>query len=74
MAGPLNAYPQIWSFSDSNDVVLNPLSAFRSPFNVRVFQTTSPAEERWKEWTKQCWGVDLYIMDVPSTEEVKDLG
>ena len=40
--------------------------------NVRIFQTTAPATERWKDWTKQR-GIRLYTMDVPSIEEVEDL-
>ena len=40
--------------------------------DVRVFQTTSPAKSRLKEWTKQC-DVDLYMMNLPSIEEVEDV-
>ena len=70
---PLLRHPGLWAFSDSNDDVLYPIVAFRKRFlDVRVFQTTSPAEPRWKEWTKQR-RVRLYTMDLPSIEEIEDV-
>ena len=70
---PLLRYPRIWAFSDSNADVLHPIITFRDNVpDVRVFQTTSPAKSRWKEWTKRC-DVDLYTMNLPSIEEVEDV-
>lgn len=63
--------PAIWSFSDSNHLTEIPTTAFMDTPGVRVFQTTSPAEKRWKSWTKEK-NIDLYIMDVPSGEEITD--
>jgi hypothetical protein len=35
-----------------------------------IIQATSPAEERWKEWTKECRGM-LFAMKCLSEKEAK---
>ncbi|KAI9569721.1 hypothetical protein HD554DRAFT_2327986 [Boletus coccyginus] len=62
----------IWAFSDSNHIIRVPTVAFMHTRGVRTFQTTSPRDDRHKEWTKQT-GVKLYFMDLWSTEEIEDL-
>jgi hypothetical protein len=64
--------PDLWAFSDSRLSVQIPTSAFLDTLGVWVFQTTSPAEKRWKNWTKERQ-VQLYIMDLWSVEEIRDL-
>ena len=70
---PLLGHSGTWAFFDSNNIVLEPTTAFQGPPPyIRVFQTTSPAQSRWKEWTKQ-HEIGLYIMNLPSIEEVEDV-
>ncbi|KAH7885728.1 hypothetical protein F5I97DRAFT_1144127 [Phlebopus sp. FC_14] len=70
--GPLRPLPGVWALSDSNQANFLPFSAATMFPMVRVFQATSPATRRWKEWTKQS-NIDLYIMDVWRSEELAGL-
>jgi hypothetical protein len=49
-----------------------PTVAFTDTPGVRIFQTTSPIADHWRERTKQ-EDVELYFMDLWSTEEIEDL-
>ncbi|KAI9462558.1 hypothetical protein HD554DRAFT_2316305 [Boletus coccyginus] len=69
----LNAYvPDIWPFSDSTVVTPIPTPAFLVAPYLRVFQTIYPAQSCWRHWTKERQ-VKLYIMDLWTVEEIKDL-
>ena len=70
---PLLSHPGTWAFSNSNNIVLEPTITFQGslPY-IRVFQTTSPVQPHWKEWTNQC-EISLYTMNLPSIEEVEDV-
>ena len=57
-----------WALADSNEFVDQPCEPFitRAKFTI---QMSSPKPERWKEWTKQRYGV-CFIMDLPTVPEI----
>ena len=57
-----------WALTDSNSDVTQPCEVFMSMASL-VVQTTSPKPERWKEWTKQMYGLWV-IVDPPSVSEI----
>lgn len=64
--------PGLWAFSDSTYWAEVPTSAFATTPGVRVFQTASPAEKRWKRWTRER-KIKLYVMDLWTVDEIEDL-
>ena len=57
-----------WALTDSNVHVTQPCEIFMSTASL-IVQTTSPKPERWKEWTKQMYGLWV-IVDPPSVSEI----
>ncbi|KAF8345501.1 hypothetical protein F5887DRAFT_965300, partial [Amanita rubescens] len=44
----------MWALSDSNYQIRSPSPIFLfSPGKIRVIQTTSPREDRWKRWSRE---------------------
>src|SRR6266702_570131 len=76
MANP-DVFPRgTWALSDSNEEVGSPCSAFIDAAKQEIawiVQTTSPMEERWKEWKKEC-SADMFVMVPPSINEITALG
>ncbi|KAF8554081.1 hypothetical protein OG21DRAFT_1131965 [Imleria badia] len=71
--GPLESHtPRVWAFSDSNDIIKEPIAVFSQCPSVRTFQTLSPARLHSQDWWKE-WSVRRYIMDLWSDEEIEDL-
>ncbi|KAF8554873.1 hypothetical protein OG21DRAFT_1484324 [Imleria badia] len=69
---PLYDYEPLWALSDSNAGVQSPASIFYRSSYIRTIQTTSPTENRWKQWNKQ-GGAECYVMDIWSGKEIADL-
>ena len=57
-----------WALTGSNIHVTQPCEIFMSMASL-VVQTTSPKPERWKEWTKQMYGLWV-VVDPPSVSEI----
>lgn len=69
----LDKFPNLWALTDSNAHVEGPSGIFLgTPDEIRVIQTTSPKEARWKEWSKQTQASG-YVMDIWSAKEIHDL-
>jgi hypothetical protein len=66
---------KLWVLSDSRPESKTPcqsLQYFSQRDLAYIIQATSPAEERWKEWTKECRGM-LFAMKYFSEREAKAL-
>ena len=64
---------KLWVLSDSRPESKTPCHSFQvfSRQNYAyIVQATSPAEERWKEWRKECRGM-LFAMKCLSEKEAK---
>ena len=68
----LYGFTSLWALTDSNAHVQIPCDVFLSPAHIRVIQTTSPREHRWKVWSKHADAVG-YVMDIWSMKEISDL-
>ena len=78
---PLKADPYLlpqgtWALSDSDEVAKRPCTAFLDAAKRKVawiVQTTSPLEERYKEWSKQR-DAEMFVMDYFSINELMAIG
>ncbi|KAI9456403.1 hypothetical protein BJY52DRAFT_564652 [Lactarius psammicola] len=64
------------ALSDSNNEGKHPCSAFLGAArqkNALIIQATSPSEDRWKNWSKEC-GAVKFVMNHFSIEEMAALG
>lgn len=59
---------EYWALADSNADMTQPCYTFQSSL-ARVIQTSLPQPQRWKQWTKQSFGVVVFA-DVPRTLEI----
>ena len=57
-----------WALTNSNAHVTQPCEIFMSTASL-VVQTTSLKLERWKEWTKQMYGLWI-VVDLPLVSEI----
>ncbi|KAG9310264.1 hypothetical protein JVU11DRAFT_9382 [Chiua virens] len=68
-----NAPTFLWALCDSNHNVQQPAGIFYGKWDkIRIIQTTSPQESRWKAWKKQ-QGAEIYVMDIWSEDELRNL-
>ena len=69
---------KIWCLSDSDQIGVSLISLCPSfqrlsrQNRAYIVQTTSPADERWKCWSKEC-NAGLFIMQCVSEKEAKAL-
>ena len=68
-------HEKLWALSDSNHRTLQPCRSFQmfsEEYHAFVIQTTSPAEDRWKAWSKECY-VALFVMECYTKKEAEAL-
>jgi hypothetical protein len=78
---PLETEPDIlppgtWALTDSNDRIKQPCNTFLDAAERKIawiVQTTSPLEQRYKDWKKYNWA-DTFVMDCFSFDEMTALG
>ncbi|KAH9066290.1 hypothetical protein EDB87DRAFT_703940 [Lactarius vividus] len=78
---PLNAAPDYlpkgtWALSDSGHQAKQPCDVFMGAakrYATWIIQTTSPLEERWRDWAKQLTAV-MFVMNRFSAAEITALG
>ena len=70
----LDEHGPLWALSDSSErVQRSPNPIFYGPLSrVKTIQSTSPRENRWKQWSKYA-DAECYAMDIWSEQEITNL-